>query len=1028
MLSSKPSKKSMKNNKNQKRMVTGVLATSMVISAFAGSASAAPAVPASATSKIITDLDFTNTPGTPARIISDSISDFDFGTSIYASADIDIFDGVVTAYVTLNKNYSDMTELVDDFNTKLSSYNVNVKAVVVDANHFELQSKTIGPGNRFSLGSTDVSRQLITGDQVVIDGSLGTSKNKSFTISDGVDVATVTLTTSMNDMDDLVTAINSAMTTAQVNILASVKDGDEFTLTTDTTGQTAAISLGGANASDFFAQISYTGQDETATASVSSASTQPTSYYGETVYSTLTVSSGDPLVTAVPTGTFELSVDGSIPKAVSLVNGQAEFSTSDLGLGSHTFVFTYSGDTNYATSTSTKVLTTAKARTVSQLTLTPDTAKEGQSVTIKAVVPTIAPGDANPTGIVHFFDGAKEIGQKSLTTDLVYGNYATITLSNFTAGSHFITASYEGDSYHLSSNSSEQLLEVKAPTELEVVQSALDVVTVGYAPGDSASGASHNLTLQTGYLVGDHTVGVTWSSNNPSVIDAEGSLHQPAKGAGAAVVTLSANVYYGAASLTKEFQVTVPEESSQQAKDLTVTSSSGTSFYGEYVTFTAKVALQPDTPPTGTVNFSIDGGQSVPIPLNATGGAALTTSDLSAGNHTITASYSGDTNYNASNNSVTQVVNKVNTILSLVPINPVKVGDSVTFTVVVTPTPPTVTPIGTVNFYLGGSVIGSAPVDSQGMSTFTTTANTSGSFRVYAQYAGNENFNTSTSSQSTLSVSQDQQSQQPDPPTNNNGASGGSSGGSSSSGSSSNSGSATSTPKDTTTTPNPAPTPQPESKDVFKSEVIKADANVVEVVKAQIEHALKKDPAIQPADTKGHWAEKTLDTFVKLNVIQGYKDGTVKPNQEISRAEFVTILSRIFNVQGDRQVALRDVQGHWAQDAINKFVAAGVITGYGNGSFKPDNNITREEMVTILSRIVNFDAVSKDTTKGNFSDLNGSFASDAVKTAAQAGIINGNGDGQFEPKANSSRAEALQIILNALNLNPEIKMLLDTLN
>jgi hypothetical protein len=232
----------------------------------------------------------------------------------------------------------------------------------------------------------------------------------------------------------------------------------------------------------------------------------------------------------------------------------------------------------------------------------------------------------------------------------------------------------------------------------------------------------------------------------------------------------------------------------------------------------------------------------------------------------------------------------------------------------------------------------------------------------------------------------------------------------------------------TPTNPEQTPATQPESKDVFNSEVIKTDTSVVDVIKAQIEASKNQEPTAPPTDTKGHWAEATIDIFVKLNIIKGYDDSTVKPNQDISRAEFVTILSRIFDVQGDKQVALNDVDGHWAQDAISKFVAAGVLSGYGDGTFQPNKAISRQEMVMILSRLVNMSKVDKDDSKGDFADLEDSYASDAIKQAAKAGIISGKGDGKFDPTANSTRAEALQIILNTLKLDDQIKTLLDSLN
>ncbi|OXM83651.1 S-layer homology domain-containing protein, partial [Paenibacillus rigui] len=119
---------------------------------------------------------------------------------------------------------------------------------------------------------------------------------------------------------------------------------------------------------------------------------------------------------------------------------------------------------------------------------------------------------------------------------------------------------------------------------------------------------------------------------------------------------------------------------------------------------------------------------------------------------------------------------------------------------------------------------------------------------------------------------------------------------------------------------------------------------------------------------------------------------------------------------------------NWAKGAIENLVAAGVIKGYDDGTFKPDKTITREEMVVMLSRIVNLNDLAKDTTKGNFNDLNGSYAAGDIKAVAQAGIVSGKGDGRFEPKSNATRAEALQIILNVLELNPQLKTLLDSLS
>ncbi|MNZ96714.1 Cellulosome-anchoring protein precursor [compost metagenome] len=199
---------------------------------------------------------------------------------------------------------------------------------------------------------------------------------------------------------------------------------------------------------------------------------------------------------------------------------------------------------------------------------------------------------------------------------------------------------------------------------------------------------------------------------------------------------------------------------------------------------------------------------------------------------------------------------------------------------------------------------------------------------------------------------------------------------------------------------------------------------------SKAEEAKGAHAAIDFADTQGHWAEETIDTFVRLNLINGYNDGTFRPNSPITRAEFASILYRVFQTHGgsNTSTVFKDIDGIWAKDDIENLVAAGVINGYTDGTFKPNQTITREEMVVMLSRIVNLNGLEKDKTKGHFNDLNGAYAVGEITAAAQASIVSGKGDGSFDPKSNATRAEALQIILNVLKLNPELKTLLESLS
>ena len=126
---------------------------------------------------------------------------------------------------------------------------------------------------------------------------------------------------------------------------------------------------------------------------------------------------------------------------------------------------------------------------------------------------------------------------------------------------------------------------------------------------------------------------------------------------------------------------------------------------------------------------------------------------------------------------------------------------------------------------------------------------------------------------------------------------------------------------------------------------------------------------------------------------------------------------------------MNDIGNHWAKLEIEKLFNAEILSGYGDGSFKPDQEISREEMVVILLRMIDLSLTRKDSTKGNFADMAdaSTYAAQQIKEAAEAGIISGKSGGIFDPKGKATRAEALTVILNLLKLDPQIKSLLDKL-
>lgn len=139
--------------------------------------------------------------------------------------------------------------------------------------------------------------------------------------------------------------------------------------------------------------------------------------------------------------------------------------------------------------------------------------------------------------------------------------------------------------------------------------------------------------------------------------------------------------------------------------------------------------------------------------------------------------------------------------------------------------------------------------------------------------------------------------------------------------------------------------------------------------------------AAKPAfiDTPSKWYNNAINAVVARGIMRGYSDGSFKPNAPITRAEFAQMISAI-DAKPFGTAPFADVKGHWAELAIGKEYAAGRISGYPNGTFRPDAPITRAEAAHILNKIFerNYDLVSalQSNDKGNikfFTDLSTSF-------------------------------------------------------
>jgi hypothetical protein len=115
----------------------------------------------------------------------------------------------------------------------------------------------------------------------------------------------------------------------------------------------------------------------------------------------------------------------------------------------------------------------------------------------------------------------------------------------------------------------------------------------------------------------------------------------------------------------------------------------------------------------------------------------------------------------------------------------------------------------------------------------------------------------------------------------------------------------------------------------------------------------KNDPLDNPFEFKDwEWYTQAVAYLTDTGIIVGYKDGSFRPDDYITRAEYVAMISRFDNKMGPYPVDFNDISGHWAERYIKIGASNGWISGYEDGSFKPDDNITRAEVVSLINRLL----------------------------------------------------------------------------
>jgi hypothetical protein len=343
----------------------------------------------------------------------------------------------------------------------------------------------------------------------------------------------------------------------------------------------------------------------------------------------------------------------------------------------------------------------------------------GQNVIFTAAVSS---SGGMPTGTVLFYDGSAVLGSATLAS-----GRASFSTAPLAAGSHSITAGYQGSAAFAPSTSSQLIQVVQSASTTTSVVSSVNPAGLNKVVTYTATVASQYGDVATGSVTfqdGGATIATVAVSGNQAAYATTYST--------AGVHSITAT-YSGDANNSGSVSSSLTEQIGEVhfRSQTTLATSESPSFVGQPLTLTATVTSIDGAIPNGELVTFYDDGTELGTGATAGGVATLATSSLSAKTHTIKAAYAGDATFERSSGMVTQVVSKYATTTVMVSsLNPSVYGQAVIWTATVTSTGPN-TPTGSVRFVGSGYVRLSG-----GVATFTNVWLNAGTHSVTAEYEG----------------------------------------------------------------------------------------------------------------------------------------------------------------------------------------------------------------------------------------------------------------------------------------------------
>ena len=192
-------------------------------------------------------------------------------------------------------------------------------------------------------------------------------------------------------------------------------------------------------------------------------------------------------------------------------------------------------------------------------------------------------------------------------------------------------------------------------------------------------------------------------------------------------------------------------------------------------------------------------------------------------------------------------------------------------------------------------------------------------------------------------------------------------------------------------------------------------ASSITVRAAETQPLVQSINAAVTKDIEGHWAQKQISDWNEKGFVKGYSDNTFKPNNTITRAEFITLVNNVFGYKDKAELSFTDIKSSdWYFAEIAKAIEAGYVKGYSDGTVKPNNEISRQEVAMVISNIMRLEMAENSAEISKLKDNKDiqAWSKGAIGAVLEKGYMKGYTDQTFKTGNPITRAEAIVALSN----------------